>query len=157
MVSRGDAELVHQDIPGADGQPALLGQPADAAGGFGSDLQIVVDHGHLAVEEKAPKRRIALQQVQHFVEHVHQADPEMFDGAYHSRSQWVWATTATRRVISASGYAAALIGVLLSPPRGCSIDSRADPSRLRPEAAGPALTRSGPARKGGIACGDRKS
>ena len=152
----GDAKLVHQDIPGADLQAALLGQPADAARGFGSDLQKIVDHGHLAVEEKTPERRIALQHDQQFVEHLHQADPEVFVRGV---------PLAVPVGVGNDAYPTGHIGVRVRS----GVDWRATfsatrvqhrlTSRSLPASAGghrSRVTRSGPARKGGIACGDRR-
>jgi CspA family cold shock protein len=72
-------------------------------------------------------------------------------GAYHSRSQWLWGTTATVRDTSvrvegrfASCRQLACYGL---PEGGASSRSRI-PLRLRPEAAGPLLLARGPLRPG---------
>ena len=46
-----DQELVHQDVPGAQGEPTRGGQRAEPLLGLGTDLEVVVDHRHLAVEQ----------------------------------------------------------------------------------------------------------
>ena len=71
-----DEELVHEDVPRAHRQPPRRGQGADALLVLGPDLEVVVDHGHLPVEEEPGVRRVALEQGEELVEHLHQAQPE---------------------------------------------------------------------------------
>ncbi len=53
----GHQELVHEDVPRADGDPAGGGQGLQAPLVLGTDLQVVVDDGELAVEQEVARRR----------------------------------------------------------------------------------------------------
>ncbi|GAB3979588.1 hypothetical protein GCM10027615_56320 [Plantactinospora veratri] len=71
-------ELVEQDLPRADGQPAGRDQGGDPVPPLGAYLQVVVDGGELAVQGE-PLARIALHPFEHLVEECHQAEPEALE------------------------------------------------------------------------------
>ena len=75
-----DEELVHQDVPRPHGQPAARGQRAQARLGLGADLQVVVDRGHLAVEQVAGVGGVGLHQVEQLVDRVDQVHAERLVG-----------------------------------------------------------------------------
>ncbi len=72
-----DQELVHEDVPRAPSRAAR--PPARArirSSVLGPDLEVVVDHGHLAVEKEPGIGGVALEEVQQTVDQVHQPQPE---------------------------------------------------------------------------------
>ena len=75
----GDEELVGQGVPGAHGQAPRGGQAAQGLLGLGSDLEVVVDHGHLAVEQEVAERRVRLEPGEEVVEQVDQLQPEALE------------------------------------------------------------------------------
>ena len=75
-----DQELVHQDVPRAHGEPTGRRQGANPSGRLGTDLEIVVDHGHLPVEEEPPVARVGLHECQEAVEEVDQVEAERLEG-----------------------------------------------------------------------------
>ena len=100
-------------------QPPGAGQGPDPLLVLGPDLEVVVDHRHLAVEEEAGVGGVALEQVEQAVEQVAPAAAgSVWNGSYHSRSQWVWGTMAIRRGDISSGYAS---GPRFRDPAGCRI------------------------------------
>ena len=64
------------DVPRPHREPAGGRQRPQPLFGFGSDLQVVVDHRHLAVQEEPGVRRVPLENRDELVEHVDQAHPE---------------------------------------------------------------------------------
>ena len=71
----GHQELVHQDVPRPDREPSGRGQGGQAWLVLGSDLQVVVDHGQLSVEQKVPIRAVRLHQVEQVVDEADQLHP----------------------------------------------------------------------------------
>ena len=69
-------ELVHQDVPGAHGQPTRRGQAAQHRLGLGAHGQVVVDHRHLAVEQEVGVGRVGVEAGEQVVEQVDQAQAE---------------------------------------------------------------------------------
>ena len=72
----GHQELVHEDVPGPDGDPAGGGQGAQAPLVLGADLQVVVDHGQLAVQQEVAVGAVLLHQVQQVVDEADELQPE---------------------------------------------------------------------------------
>ena len=71
-----DEELVHEDVPRAHRQPPRRRQGADPVFVLGPDLEVVVDHRHLPVEEEPGVGGVALEQGDEPVEHLHEPQPE---------------------------------------------------------------------------------
>ena len=61
-------ELVHKDVPRTHGEASRGGEGTNALFCFGSHLQVVVDHGHLAVEEEPAVARVTLHEGEELVE-----------------------------------------------------------------------------------------
>ena len=76
-----DHELVHEDHPRPDLEPAGGGQRARGGGSrLGPHLQVVVDDRGLAVEEEPGERRVGLQQLEQVVDQVHELHPVALEG-----------------------------------------------------------------------------
>ena len=71
-----DHELVHEDHPRPDREPAARGEPLQRAGGLGSYLEVVVEHRGLAVEEEPGIREVPFEQREQVVEEVHEPQTE---------------------------------------------------------------------------------
>ena len=69
-------ELVGQGVPRAHGQATGRGQATQGGFGLGADLEVVVDHRHLAVEQEVPERGVGLEPGEEVVEQVDQLQPE---------------------------------------------------------------------------------
>ena len=74
-------ELVHQDVPRTDGDPPGGGQRPQPVGVLGTDLQVVVDHRQLPVEEEVGVRDVLLHLVEQGVDGGHQLEPEYLERA----------------------------------------------------------------------------
>ena len=72
----GDEELVHEDVPGSDGEPAGRGEGPQPLLVLGTDLEVVVDDGHLAVEEEVAVGAVALELVEQAVDQRDQLQAE---------------------------------------------------------------------------------
>ena len=75
----GDEELVHEDIPGPHGEPAVRCEVTEATLGLGPDREVVVDHGHLPIEQEVGIGRVGLEPGEEVVEHLHQPQPERLE------------------------------------------------------------------------------
>ena len=69
-------ELVHQDHPRSDLQPAAGREPRDRRSGVRTHLEVVVDDGGLPVEEEARVRQVALEHREQLVEELYQPETE---------------------------------------------------------------------------------
>ncbi len=69
-------ELVHEDVPGSDGQPTGRGERAQSCLVAGTDLEVVVDHRHLAVEQEVAVRTVLPELVEEVVDQLDQPEPE---------------------------------------------------------------------------------
>ncbi len=96
----GDEELVHEDVPRTHRDAAAGGEAAKSVFGLGANREVVVDHCHLPVEQEVRVRRVGLEPWKQVVEQIDQSQRKVWNGEYHSRSQWVCGTTATRLAIS---------------------------------------------------------
>ena len=72
----GHEELVHQDVPRSDAEPPGRGECPQPLFVLGSDLEIVVDDGDLAVEEEVAVGAVALELVEQPVDQRDQLQPE---------------------------------------------------------------------------------
>ena len=72
----GHEELVGQRVPRPHRHAAGGGQRAQPRLGLGPDGEVVVDHGHLPVEEEVGVGRVSLELRQQLVEQVDEAQPE---------------------------------------------------------------------------------
>ena len=79
-VLAGHEELVHQDVPGTHRDPASLRQCSEAPLVLGPDLQVVIDDGHLAIEEEASVGRIILHEIEEVVEHLDEVHAKRLEG-----------------------------------------------------------------------------
>ena len=80
-----------------DSRPAAASRRS-ARLGLRADLEVVVDHRHLPVEHEVGVRRVGVELGQQAVEQVDEPGiRKVWNGGYHSRSQWVWGTIANRR------------------------------------------------------------
>ena len=75
-----DQELVHQDLPGADGEPSAGNVARQAVGLLGPDLEVVIDRRQLAVEGEC-EVGLRLQHLEDAVDEVDQLHPEALEGA----------------------------------------------------------------------------
>ena len=75
MVSAGDHVLVHQDHPRADLHAPGADERGEPGLGRGPDLEVVVEHRGLAVEQEPRVGVVALEEVEELVEEVHELDP----------------------------------------------------------------------------------
>ncbi len=80
IVSPDDEELVHEDVPRPHADPTGRRQRPQPRLGFGPDLEVVVDDGHLAVQHEVRVAGVGLEQGEERVEHVHQIEPEVLVG-----------------------------------------------------------------------------
>ena len=74
-----DQELVHEDVPGAERDAAGGGQLAQPAFCLGPDLEVVVDHRQLAVEEERTVGAVALHLVEQVVDQADQLESECLE------------------------------------------------------------------------------
>ncbi len=72
-------ELVHQDLPGADGQPPAGDVALQPVGLLGPDLEVVIDRGQLAVERER-KVGLGLEHLEDAVDKVDQLHPKALKG-----------------------------------------------------------------------------
>ena len=77
---------------------------ARRGGRFGPDLEVVVDHRGLAVEQEAGVRRVGSSIGSRSSSSCTSRSRNVWNGAYHSRSQCVWGTMATVGRPARSGY-----------------------------------------------------
>jgi hypothetical protein len=75
-----DEELVHEDVPGAEGHPAGGVESAQGVGRLGPHGQVVIDHGHLPVEQEVAAGGVGLQRGQQSVEEVDEGQAEGREG-----------------------------------------------------------------------------
>src|SRR5450756_2209815 len=75
----GDQKLVQQHLPRSDRQAAIGHHAPDPRLGLGSDAQVVVDRGELAVEGEA-KPLLRLELIEDPVDHLDQAHAEDLEG-----------------------------------------------------------------------------
>ena len=68
-------ELVHEDHPRPEVEPARGDERGDALGPVGPDLGVVVDDDGLAVEEEPPVRIVVLEEVEQVVDERDQTGP----------------------------------------------------------------------------------
>ncbi len=71
-----DEELVHEDVPGPDGEPPGCGQGTQALFVLGPDGQVVIDDRHLPIEQELGEGRVTLEQVEQAVDETDQFQPE---------------------------------------------------------------------------------
>ena len=76
----GGEELVHEDVPGAHAHPARGRQRTETPLGFGPYLEVVVDHGHLAVEHEVRIAGVALEERDQGVDQFHQGQAKVLVG-----------------------------------------------------------------------------
>ncbi len=76
----GGEELVHQDVPGTHAHPSGRGQSPQATLVLGSHLEVVVHHGHLAVEHEVRVTRIVLEERDQGVDQFHQGQAKVLVG-----------------------------------------------------------------------------
>ncbi len=110
----GHQELVHQDVPGTDGDASCRGQGPQPFLVLRPDLEVVVDDRQLPVEQEVGVGAVAAS--------IWSSRPSMvatslrrktWNGSYHSRSQWVWGTTAMCR------------GLVMAAKHRCRLRARA--------------------------------
>src|SRR5215211_3465850 len=75
----GDEELVHQHLPRADREPALLDEATDPRLGLGPNLKVVVERRHLPVERE-PVALVGFHQVEQAVDEPDELQPEALEG-----------------------------------------------------------------------------
>jgi hypothetical protein len=54
-------ELVHQDVPRAHREPAIVGEPSNRGFGLGANGEVVVDDRHLPVEQEVGVARVGVE------------------------------------------------------------------------------------------------
>ena len=80
---------------GPIGQPALGGQPPQGGLGLGPHGEVVVDHRHLPVEQEVGVRGSASRRGRNSSSRSTSRSRNVWNGWYHSRSQWVWGTMSS--------------------------------------------------------------
>ncbi len=73
-----DQELVHQDLPRADGQASALDVTPQALLLLRPNLEVVVDRGQLTVQREG-KVRLCLEHLHHAIHEVHELHPEALE------------------------------------------------------------------------------
>ncbi len=76
----GGQELVHQDVPGAHAEPPRRSQGTQPPLGLRTDLEVVVDHGHLPVEHEVGVARIVLEERDQRVDQLDERQTEVLVG-----------------------------------------------------------------------------
>jgi hypothetical protein len=74
-----DEELVHEDLPRPDRQPALADQALDPGPSGRPDLEVVVDRCNLAVERES-EPLVRLHRVEELVDQLDETHPEHLEG-----------------------------------------------------------------------------
>ena len=65
-------ELVHEDVPGADTDPTILGERSQPSFVLGANLEVVVEDRHLAIEHESGVARVVFHQRDQRVEQLDQ-------------------------------------------------------------------------------------
>ena len=66
-------ELVHQDVPRPHGHATRFGQATQRIGCLRTNGEVVVDNGHLAIQQEVTVRRVMFQTGEQLVEQLHQS------------------------------------------------------------------------------------